>query len=174
MTLKYLLFHTQLCLRDKSQSHWCRILIAKKRNSIIEQTVMKDQPLYLQTDWRTVHESTSKFQFHDRGWPKVHAHCCREVTEVEAKGDSFKSSQIQKNLLRCVFVWAVLWPANVMRMSQFSVGTVFIQDLWDMMCLPACSSRFPNNLSEREREEGERGGEKFESPFQSCTKQWHF
>lgn len=76
MTLKYLLFHTQLCLRDKSQ---------KKRNSIIEQTVMKDQPLYLQTDWRTVHESMSKFQFHDRGWPKVHAHCCREVTEVEAK-----------------------------------------------------------------------------------------
>lgn len=80
---------------------------------------------------------------------------------LKTKGDSFKSSQIQKNLLRCVFVWAVLWPANVMRMSQFSVGTVFIQDLWDMMCLPACSSRFPNNLSEREREEGERrGGER--------------
>lgn len=45
-------------------------------------------------------------------------------------------------------------PANVMRTSQFSVGTVFIQDLWDMMCLPACSSRFPNNLSE----EGGRSG----------------
>lgn len=39
-----------------------------------------------------------------------------------------------------------------MRTSQFSVGTVFIQDLWDMICLPACSSLFPNNLSERQRQ----------------------
>ena len=47
-------------------------------------------------------------------------------------------------------------PAKVMSTSQFSVGTVFIQDFWDIMCLPACNSRFPNNLSgggrERERE----------------------
>lgn len=49
-----------------------------------------------------------------------------------------------------------VWPANVMRTSQFSVGTVFIQDLWDMMCLPACSSRFPNSLSEREDRQTDR------------------
>lgn len=47
-------------------------------------------------------------------------------------------------------------PGNVIRTSQFSVGTVFIQDLWDMMCLPACSSRFPNNLSEKHNKERER------------------
>src|SRR4029434_8564686 len=61
----------------------------------------------------------------------------------------------------CVCVCACLCvccpaPAKVMRTSQFSVGTVFIQDLWDMMCRPACRSLFPNSLSERgtDRERG--------------------
>lgn len=51
-------------------------------------------------------------------------------------------------------------PGKVIRTSQFSVGTVFIQDLWDMMCLPACSSRFPNSLSEKQnaQRDGERIG----------------
>lgn len=51
-------------------------------------------------------------------------------------------------------------PGNVIRASQFSVGTVFIQDLCDMMCLPACSSRFPNSLSEKHNKQREREREK--------------
>ena len=39
-------------------------------------------------------------------------------------------------------------PGNVIRISQFSVGTIFSQDLRDMMYRLACRRRFPNNLSE--------------------------
>lgn len=38
-------------------------------------------------------------------------------------------------------------PANVMTTSQFSVGTVLIQDLCDVMYLPAWRRRFPKSLS---------------------------
>lgn len=55
----------------------------------------------------------------------------------------------------CVGLCLTDWPANVMRTSQFSVGTVFIQDLCDMMCLPAWSSLFPNNLSAMDRDRTE-------------------
>lgn len=38
------------------------------------------------------------------------------------------------------------------------------------MCLPACSSRFPNNLSERGREEGEKRGREGEKSLSHLFK----